>query len=364
MPRKARNSPHSPNPLPEVAREDAQGGLGAAVKARQDTQHKPTGTPPAVAAPDPLPPGAPAPAAPTPPAMFTVSHLIDSFDAHLAVRVKLQQTEASTLGWYRSQLGKLKAAAGTFPAAELRAPNLVSVELTYHFVRALKALYKWATDEDVALLDRDPFKKLKPPPCGERQRILSRAEMRRLYLACSRPMRRLLFVLSRTIARPGEIRALRWGDIQWDRRLITLTKFKGKRRRRDGVKVRTIPLDRAALRMLRNIYERRQSPGPDAHVWLDRSGRPLTSNGLRCRMRRARVRAGLDPEGVEERVVCYTMRHTSATNATRRGVKDTTLGTIMGHARSSTTNRYQHLAGDDLVDAIDRLATRPRKPTK
>jgi hypothetical protein len=30
------------------------------------------------------------------------------------------------------------------------------------------------------------------------------------------------------------VRCLRWGDIQFERRLITLTKFKGKKRRRDG----------------------------------------------------------------------------------------------------------------------------------
>ncbi|MDY3558107.1 site-specific integrase [Gemmata sp. JC673] len=292
--------------------------------------------------------------------MFRVTNLIDSFTDALKVRVKLGQAEQSTLVWYTGQLKKLRTAAGDFPAADLRAHHLVAVEFTYHFVRALKALYKWAADEDAALVPRDPFRKLKPPPCGERQRILSRAEMRELYLASEASHQRFLFVLSRTIARPGEIRGLKWGDIQWDRRLITLRKFKGKKRRTDGVKVRTIPLDKAALRMLRNLHRRAGSPTPDAPVWKDRFGKQLTSNGLRCRMRRARLKAGLDPEGVEERVVCYTMRHTGATNATRKGVTDTTLAKVMGHSRSSTTNRYQHLAGDDLVNAIDRASARSR----
>jgi integrase len=292
--------------------------------------------------------------------VLKVQDLTRSYLAALEVRVKLGQAAPGTLTWYTSQFAKLDKAAGVFPAAELRAHHLVAVEFTYHFVRALRSLFKWAADEDVGLVPRDWFKKLTPPPCGERQRVLSRDEMRRLYLACSPRLRRFLFVMSRTIARPGEVRGLVWGDIHWDRRLITLTRFKGKKRRRDGVKVRTIPLDRSALRLLANIYRNRGNPGPAAPVWLDRDGKQWTYNALRCQMRRARCRAGLDVEGVEERVVCYHMRHGAATQATRRGVTDNTLARIMGHSKTATTNRYQHLAGDDLVAAIDRVSARPR----
>lgn len=296
--------------------------------------------------------------------MFRVRDLTRSFLNALQVKVKLGQAEQATHVWYKSQLTKLDRAAGSFPAAELRAEHLIAVEFTYHFVRALKALYKWGCDDDVSLVKRDPFRKLKAPPCGERQRILSRAEMACLYLVASRQLRRFLFVMSHTIARPGEIRGLKWGDIQWDRRLILLSKFKGKKRRTDGVKVRTIPLDRPTLRLMQSMFARRGRPAPDVAVWLDKSGKQWTANAIRCQMRRARLRAGLDPDGVEERVVCYTMRHTSATNATRAGVTDNTLARVMGHARTATTNRYQHLAGDDLVNAIDRVSARPRSRAK
>lgn len=353
--RNARNTPHARNSPAKIAREDAPELAGAAAGARVDNSQEPPPPPP-----PPTPPGA-AGAEP----MLTVAHLTDCFLAHVAVRVQLGELADKTLEWYRDQLKKLVRAAGPFPAHKLRAADLIAVTFSNHFVRALRALYRWATDEDSGpLLDKDPFRKLRPPPCGERQRILTREEMRRLYLACSRPMRRFLFVLSHTIARPGEIRSLLWGEIQWERRLITRIKFKGKKRRRDGVKVRTIPLDRPTAQLLRTIYERRGRPAPDAPVWLDRFGKQLTPNGLRCRMRGARVRAGLDPEGAEERVVCYTMRHTGATAATKEGVKEAALAVVMGHAKTATTNRYQHLAGDDAVAAIDRLAARRRSPGK
>lgn len=296
--------------------------------------------------------------------MFTVKNLTTSFMSALLVKVKLGQAEPATHTWYRIQLAKLDKAAGEFPAAELRAHHLTSVDFTYHFVRAMKALYRWAADEDTALVPRDPFRKLKAPPCGERTRVLTRGEMVALYRASGRQFRRFLFLMTRTIARPGEIRGLVWGDIQWERRLITLKRFKGKKRRTDGVKVRTIPLDLAAVRLLRNLWERAGRPGPAAPVWLDRFGKHLTSNAVRCRMRRARERAGLDPEGVEERVVCYSLRHTSATEATRGGTDTAVLAKIMGHTRTATTNRYQHLAGNDLVDEVDRIARRTRNRSR
>jgi integrase/recombinase XerD len=298
-----------------------------------------------------------------PSGMFRVRDLTRSYLAHLAVRAKLGQTAPATVSWYKWQLVKLDAAAGEMSAADLRAHHLVAVEFSNHFVRALRALYRWGADEEQQLIPKDPFKKLKPPPCGERQRILSRSELVRLYLGARRPFRSFLFVLARTIARPGEIRALLWGDINWDRRLITLKKFKGRNRRRDGVKVRTIPLDRVTLRLLRNKYRRRGAPAADSPVWLDRDGGPLTANALRCRMRGARRRAGLDQDGGGERVVCYTLRHTGATTASRAGVRGKMLSDIMGHTNSKTTDRYQHLAGDDLVDGVDKIAEdRRRRP--
>lgn len=310
--------------------------------------------------------------------VLTVAHLIDSFDAHYGVLIQCGQAEAATREWYRDAHKKLRVAAGSFPAAELRAHHLVGVDFTNHFVRALKALYKWATDEDVDLVPKNPFRKLRTPPCGERNRVLSRSELRRLYLACravheqigpprSRrmtwrrsPFRLFLFVMFHTLARPGEVRKLLWRDVRLDQRMIVLTKFKCKDRRRDGVKVRTIPLDLMTVRMLTNWYHRR-SPRPDDPVFVsERTGKMWSPNAIRCKMRRARLTAGLGREGEGgEQVVCYTLRHTSGTVATVNGVRDRELADIMGHTTTRTTARYQHLSADHLVTRIDQATARP-----
>ncbi len=286
--------------------------------------------------------------------MQTVAQLVAAFKADYSVLVSTGQRESSTLDWYGFQLAKLAVVADR-PAAQVRAGDLVGVEFTHHFCRAVKALYRWAVEEE--LVPKNPFTKLKTPPCGQRSRVLEREEMVRLYRASGGEFRRFLFLLAHTLMRPGELRTLRWREVRLDDRLILLTKFKAQKRRRDQARLRAIPLDQPAARLLANMRGRAGSPHPDALVFKGKTGKGWTSNALRCRMRTARKKASLDMSG-EERVVCYTMRHTGATAATKRGIRDRMLAEIMGHTTTRTTARYQHLDAASMVEALDQS----RKP--
>lgn len=300
-----------------------------------------------------------APASTTPADVFTVRHLLESFTAHVRLLVKAGVNEPATLRWYVDTLKALDH-LGDFPAAELRTHHLAAVKLTNGFTRALKRVYKWAADED--LVPRDPFRKLAVPSCGQRARVLTRSELCRLYLAAPRALRRLLFVQLRTLARPGEIRNLTWGQIEFERRVIVLVKFKGQKRRRDKVKARAIPLPIPVANLLLAMRRRSPDSSPAGRVFLSpRFGRPWTANGVRCAMRKARQRAGLDAG--DEPVVCYHLRHTAATNAIRGDVPLKLVAEVMGHARASTTERYLHLDAADVVAAIDRLTARRRPPS-
>lgn len=277
--------------------------------------------------------------------MFTVNNLIDSFDAWLLASVRSGIKKQVTREWYDFQLRKLRKAAGNMPAAELRVWHLNCVTLSHHLARAVKALYGWALEND--LVPKNPFTKLEVPKAGQRERVLSRAELVRLYVAASRPFRRYLFVMAHTIARPGEIRQLRWDQIDLTARVIRLSDFKAKNRRRDGMKVRMIPLDRRAVCLLSRIRR--------SGEYVFGGAKPWTYHAVRSMMRRARAAAGLNGEG--ERIVCYSLRHTGATNAIRAGVSISVLAEMMGHTKVTTTQRYQHLDTADLVDGIDQVAS-------
>lgn len=288
--------------------------------------------------------------------MFKISHLIDSFLANAQIMVRAGVTKPATVRWYKDQFKHL-AALLELPADSLRTHHLAAIELTNAFTRAIKRLYRWGHAEE--LVPKDPFAKLVIPPCGQRERVLTRHELRRLYRVASRPFRRLLFVQLHTLARPGEIRQLVWGQIDWNRRVLALTEFKGKGRRKDRLKERLIPMSKPVYRMLRNMH--RKSPDRSAEGRVFRSpryGKPWSANGVRCAMRVARARANLNGGG--ERVVCYTLRHTGATEAIRSDINIKKVAEIMGHTRTTTTERYLHLDTADIVEAIDHVFTRPR----
>lgn len=292
--------------------------------------------------------------------VLNLGELIDAHLAHLKIMVQAGINKNATREWYSNQFKHLATLRAT-PAATLRTHHLASIELTNAFVRALKALFKWAADEEQAMIPRNPFAKLTVPECGRRERTLTRAELRSLYLAAPRALRRLLFVQLRTIARPGEIRDLTWSQIDWDRRVLVLKNFKGKKKRRDKLKAREIPLVWPALRMLRNLHRKATDMSPESRVFRSpRYGRPWTANGVRCAMRVARVKAGLD--GGDEPVVCYTLRHTGATDLLRAGTDLKLLAEVMGHTRTTTTERYVHLDSSDMLGAVDRAAARQRSP--
>ena len=287
---------------------------------------------------------------------LSVSDLVNAFYADLQVRVSAGWITRQTHEWYRYQLDKLRAQCGELPAAELRGRHLTGITLTHHFVRAVKALYKFGADEEQALVPRNPFTKLRTPACGRRDRILTPAEVVKLYRAATPLFRSFLFLQLHLTCRPGELRKLRWNQIDFDRRTITLGEFKAKNRRKDGLKTRVIPMDQDAARRLARWYAER-NPLPSEHVFIGRRGKPWTPNAVRTHMRNARKRAGLDG-GHGERVVCYTMRHTSATQAVRDGMPENVLSVIMGHTNPAMTRRYQHLQPDDLVNAVDRARAR------
>ena len=89
-------------------------------------------------------------------------------------------------------------------------------------------------------------------------------------------------------------------------------------------------------------------------MFLDSDGHPWTANAVRCRMRRLRAKLDFGPDENGEQVVAYTMRHTAATRASSRGIRDKVLAELMGHTSTMTTQRYQHLQADHLADAIRR----------
>ncbi len=294
----------------------------------------------------------------------TLAELAQAFLQALDGQVRSGTLSENTLAGYRIQIGHLlnEMPSGTPP--DLRVDQVIGWHLigrpkiTPHLVRAAKRLFIWA-DKVGLWKGGNPFERIHTPKDGQRNRILQRTEMVRLYRVLSRSWRWFVLVQRHTTMRPGELRTLRWQDVDVTSAQITLTKFKAKERRKDRLQRRSITLVPIVLRHFSRLKER-LAARPDDFVFLNRRGKPLTSNAVRCAFRRARARAGLVQAG-EEQIVCYSVRHTSATHYTVTGLPQKLLAEHMGHTSTRTTERYQHIASKHVSDAIRAAQERDRQ---
>lgn len=210
----------------------------------------------------------------------------------------------------------------------------------------------------MGLLKNNPLRSVPKPILGQRERILTPKEAAHLLRGSDRDFRTFLLAMRHTIARPQEVRAFQWFHLVYEPApMFVLRDFKAKARRKDRASVRLIPLDDRMVRLLNRLACKRQ-PHPDDFVFLNGQGKPWTANAVRCRMRRLRDKLGLGPDENGEQVVAYTMRHTAATRACSRGIRDRVLAELMGHTSTTTTQRYQHLQAEHLSDAIKRANSR------
>lgn len=297
----------------------------------------------------------------------SVRTLVDSFLAWIETR-----NRPRTVAYYRSFLERFAAAVGDLPVAELRRHHLLSWGRTWHELQSVQRLFNWAHVE-MELIDRNPFATIKRPRPGRRRRVLDRKEVIRILRGGERNFRGFLLAMIETIARPQEVRSFRWSQLRWDRGTLTheqalregeahfeLWEYKARDRRADPHEPRRVFISRRLGRFLCRLALR--APAGVDFIFLNSRGEPWTANAVRLRVRRLRSSCGLDADGRGEKVVAYSLRHTSATNASAAGVPDRVLAEMMGHTTTRTTARYQHIGVEHIRRALcSWTVTRRRK---
>lgn len=275
----------------------------------------------------------------------------------------------TTVAVYQHYFRLFRAHHGDMPVTELQPAHLTEWADNWHSCQALKRLFNWATD-DACIVERNPFRRVKHPPRGQRRRVLNRRECARLLRRLSPDLRTLLIAYRETFARPGEMRAACWEDVKsvtprrtprqalaTGQAVIVLQEYKCRRRRRDATTPRVILLSPRMCRLLLRLMTRtRKRTGP---IFRTHAGAGWSANALRCRFRRLRRRLRLRRDKWGESIVPYTFRHTGATDAAAMGVRDRALADVLGHVETKTTARYQHLCIEQLWDAMQKVWRRP-----
>lgn len=201
--------------------------------------------------------------------------------------------------------------------------------------------------------------------------LLTEEEVKTLIGACYNARdRAMVFLLYESAARASEVLSMRVKDVQFDRSGATAIFPRGK----TGPMRRRIVASTPHLVLWLKEHPARDGKGnldPNAPLFCAvRKGagtkriqpeevRPLGYSGLRMLTRELAKRAGL-----KKRVHPHGFRHARATYLAKR-LPDPVFGQyVWGNPYSRMKDRYTHLAGKDVDEAIDRLhgIKQPEKP--
>jgi len=180
--------------------------------------------------------------------------------------------------------------------------------------------------------------------------FLTYEEAERLVKAAEVEWRTMILVALRTGLRIGELRALRWQDVDLvaGRLVVRLNVVNGILGTPKSGHAREIALGhevRTALKAHRHLR------GP--LVFCDLAGRVLTVGEPRYAMERVCKRAGLRQIG------WHVLRHSFASHLAMRGAPLKAIQELLGHSTIQMTMRYAHLAPEVAREAVRLLDELP-----
>jgi integrase len=183
----------------------------------------------------------------------------------------------------------------------------------------------------------NPVKKVKMFREPERRlRFLSLEECIRLLGASSGHIHSIILTEISTGMRRGEILSLTWGQVDFDRKVITVEKSKN-----DGI--RHIPMNYQLTAELQAI----KLSTAGQYVFSKKSGGPYREfkTGSHAAMKRAEIK----------NCRFHDLRHTFASHLVMNGTDIATVKELLGHKTMAMTMRYVHLSQEYKQKAIDSL---------
>ncbi len=211
---------------------------------------------------------------------------------------------------------------------------------TARHLSAVRGLYRFLVG--TGEIRRDPTEHLEAPrPPRRLPRTLSVEDAAALVespdLSATEGLRdrAMLELLYASGLRASECLTLRMDDLNVTAGYVMAT-GKGSRQRLVPVGVHALRWVQRYVATSRPGFVRRGEPGV---LFLNRSGRPLSRQGLWVIIKRAARRAG-----IRSSVSPHTLRHSFASHLLERGADLRSVQAMLGHADISTTQIYTHLS--------------------
>ncbi len=287
----------------------------------------------------------------------TVGEMIDRFiDEWLSKYPDRQKKQSSYLNWWKKYCGHLLLSDLT-PAVIAKGRDQLLSETTVRgglrnpstcnrFLSAFGKNLQVATKE-WGWLEDSPMRNVSKPSEGEgRERFLSISERDQLLLACGQSRNpNLLPIVSLaviTAMRFSEIAGLRWNDIDFERRTITLWRTK------NGDK-RVIPLTVEAEAIFKGCSTFGAS-GDELVFRAQRNAGKEQKVSVREAFENAVERAGI------KNFRFHDLRHTAASYMAMSGATQGELMAILGHRSPAMTRRYAHYSQDHLSKMLEKTS--------
>jgi integrase len=173
--------------------------------------------------------------------------------------------------------------------------------------------------------------------------VLSVVEVEAVARAAQDPA--LIRVAAYTGLRQGELRALRWRDVDFATSNVHVRRnlpAHGEEKMPKGKRVRSVPLLDQAATELERLSRRGYLTRPDDRVFVSQAGGPLDHSDIRDGFYEALEAAGLRHLRMrEEPITFHDLRHTFATIAVQIWPLSD-VQAYLGHSNIATTMRYVH----------------------
>lgn len=204
----------------------------------------------------------------------------------------------------------------------------ISDNYAHNLIRAIKACFRWAEDEEY--IERSPVRRVKSPPATSRgdEAYLMPDQWDKLVAAVKdEGLLDLITTMKETGCRPQEVRRVESRHMAEGCWVFPKEESKG------GRELRVVHLESNVL----EICQRLALKNPVGPMFRNRRGNPWTRQTLDYRCYRLSRKLGF-------RVTPYAIRHTFCTDAIIRGVDLQTIASLMGHVDLKMLSRiYQHI---------------------
>ena len=262
----------------------------------------------------------------------TMSELLDQYVADMLsekINGKASSTKKSDVSrvekHLRPRLGKYRVAAISQSQIE-DFMGECSPGSMKRLMQLLGAIFSFAIKK--GLRNDNPVRLVKKPPDVRRMRRLSEVEYGLLWKAIDSTPNRIVADIVMTLAitgwRSGEVKNLRWAELDLPRQIATLAETKS------GRSIR--PLSVEAIKIIE------AQPRNNEYVF------PLGAKPI-ANLNQQFIKLGLSRE-----ITPHVLRHSYASLSADMGFPDHTIARLLGHVQASITSRYIHIERS-VIDA-------------